>query len=311
MSATPVNLVTPTARVYCTYSWNAMPPHPGTSLWTRFVCLSDNHLRTDIDVPDGDVLIHCGDLTRRGGLHELKTTMPWIAAMPHKLKIVIAGNHDISLDPAVLATLTKKQASRLGDEWKQAPEYMRSDELTSRGVVYLQHATAQVEVEGRVWRIHGDPVRPQCVPAGQLPHMILRAHPVTECQPSNTMRNQAKVRVCVRQSMRHWVAWEGKKAHARVRWLVSGQYSQVPSRTEILVTHGPPKGTLDVTLSDVHAGCAQLATRVSELPALRLHVFGHVHEAFGAALHEETGLLSVNCAVKWQGQPVIVDLCNR
>ena len=81
------NIHTATAHVYTHYSWRNMPEHPGASSWTRFVCLSDTHLRTDIDVPDGDVLIHCGDLTRRGGLHEIQETMEWLAKMPHPVKM--------------------------------------------------------------------------------------------------------------------------------------------------------------------------------------------------------------------------------
>ena len=67
---------------------------------------------------------------------------------------------------------------------------------------------------------------------------------------------------------------------------------------------------LDETLSEIRAGCPGLAAKVATLSALRLHVFGHVHEAFGARVDPTTGVVSVNCAVKWQGQPVIVDLLN-
>jgi Icc-related predicted phosphoesterase len=85
----------------------------------------------------------------------------------------------------------------------------------------------------------------------------------------------------------------------------------MPSSTEILVTHSPPFGTHDQTMEGVSVGCPELSLRRWSLPNLRLHVFGHIHEAFGASLNPETGVVSVNCALKWMGQPVIVDLINN
>jgi Icc-related predicted phosphoesterase len=62
---------------------------------TRIVCLSDTHNRQGtFDVPDGDVLIHAGDLTGRGTLPEVHAAIAWLEGMPHRDKIVISGNHD-------------------------------------------------------------------------------------------------------------------------------------------------------------------------------------------------------------------------
>lgn len=47
-----------------------------------------------VQVPDGDVLIHCGDSLGRGNMHELEDFVAWFAAKPHKHKLMIAGNHD-------------------------------------------------------------------------------------------------------------------------------------------------------------------------------------------------------------------------
>ena len=67
----------------------------------RFVLISDTHNReSEIDeIPDGDVLLHCGDLTNKGKVEELKSVNDWFATLPHKTKIAIAGNHEIGLDP--------------------------------------------------------------------------------------------------------------------------------------------------------------------------------------------------------------------
>lgn len=62
----------------------------------RIVALSDTHMfESDLGVlPEGDVLIHAGDLLRKGTLEELAQTAPWLRAQPHPHKIFVAGNHD-------------------------------------------------------------------------------------------------------------------------------------------------------------------------------------------------------------------------
>lgn len=61
----------------------------------RIVAVADTHLfHGDLDVPDGDVLVHAGDLCRGGDLDELRETADWLAGLPHRHKIIVAGNHD-------------------------------------------------------------------------------------------------------------------------------------------------------------------------------------------------------------------------
>nr|XP_045585380.1 uncharacterized protein LOC123747314 isoform X1 [Procambarus clarkii] len=67
----------------------------------RFVCISDTHNKTDIlpfPIPDGDVLLHGGDFTIKGKLHEALVFNDWLGHLPHKHKVVIAGNHDRLFD---------------------------------------------------------------------------------------------------------------------------------------------------------------------------------------------------------------------
>ena len=63
----------------------------------RIVAIADTHLFHEdgrFVVPGGDVLVHAGDLCRRGDLDELDRALAWLAALPHRHKIVVAGNHD-------------------------------------------------------------------------------------------------------------------------------------------------------------------------------------------------------------------------
>lgn len=61
----------------------------------RIVCLSDTHgLHDALTVPDGDVLVHAGDMSMGGREAEIQTFARWFAALAHPHKIIIAGNHD-------------------------------------------------------------------------------------------------------------------------------------------------------------------------------------------------------------------------
>ena len=73
------------------------PQPPGT---VRFVCVSDTHSTPPRQpLPAGDCLIHAGDFTDTGRPKELEAFCAWLKAQPHARKIVIAGNHDLTLDP--------------------------------------------------------------------------------------------------------------------------------------------------------------------------------------------------------------------
>ena len=76
---------------------DALPPRRGV----RIVAISDTHnLHEDLqNVPDGDVLIHCGDGLRRGGDEDaVRALGQWLASQPHAVKVVTGGNHDATLE---------------------------------------------------------------------------------------------------------------------------------------------------------------------------------------------------------------------
>jgi predicted phosphohydrolase len=62
----------------------------------RVVAVSDTHtFHADLGaIPDGDVFVHAGDLCRGGRLDELRLAAEWLRALPHRHKVVVAGNHD-------------------------------------------------------------------------------------------------------------------------------------------------------------------------------------------------------------------------
>lgn len=63
----------------------------------RVVAISDTHSRGANlgKLPDGDVLVHCGDHTIHGGYLECEEALRWLGRQPHKVKLLIPGNHDL------------------------------------------------------------------------------------------------------------------------------------------------------------------------------------------------------------------------
>jgi Icc-related predicted phosphoesterase len=64
----------------------------------RLVLLSDTHALplTEWNVPDGDVLIHAGDFCQGRTVHldAVRVFNDEMAALPHKHKLLVGGNHD-------------------------------------------------------------------------------------------------------------------------------------------------------------------------------------------------------------------------
>jgi Icc-related predicted phosphoesterase len=62
----------------------------------RIVCISDTHgQHAKLSVPDGDILIHAGDFAAFGDTPiEIIDFNQWLGTLPHRHKVVIAGNHD-------------------------------------------------------------------------------------------------------------------------------------------------------------------------------------------------------------------------
>lgn len=62
---------------------------------TKIVVISDTHgQHLGMQIPDGDILIHCGDFSSHGQYIDAVKFVNWFGAQRHKHKIFIAGNHD-------------------------------------------------------------------------------------------------------------------------------------------------------------------------------------------------------------------------
>lgn len=261
------------------------PPHlPSSSSTTRpirVVCISDTHTLEWSDIPDGDLLIHAGDLCNDGSVREIQGTVNWLKTLPHRHKIVIAGNHDSYFDPrsrleedreekgsSSLANISASTASiRSVDididdlkggkiDWSHqtaTEDYdyaSHSDDHSEKGedqredIHYLQHSSITLTFPAQTPNQHSRTLNIYGAPQIPTPMPMGPEHAFT--YPSGQD------------------AWTGT----------------VPPETDILVTHTPPYTHRDLGPS-FSIGCPFLLREVWRVKPI-LHVFGHVHFAYGS-----------------------------
>ncbi|KAK5135444.1 hypothetical protein LTR08_005232 [Meristemomyces frigidus] len=132
-----------------------------TTTKVRIVCISDTHNARPGEgytLPKGDILIHAGDLTNQGSYSELAKAVAWLEEADFSVKIVVAGNHDLSLDPNY--SLKHKEG------WRVQPgdvDDCRRLLTASTSLTYLQHTSAVVDVPGKQvsLRFFGSPYSPE------------------------------------------------------------------------------------------------------------------------------------------------------
>src|SRR6266702_3788224 len=59
------------------------------------------------------------------------------------------------------------------------------------------------------------------------------------------------------------------------------KWDKIPDHTDILITHMPPHGMLDINGNGESMGSKSLANVVRERVKPRLHVYGHIHSGYG------------------------------
>lgn len=192
----------------------------------KIICISDTHnLHASMShpVPEGDVLVHAGDMSNKGDLEDILSFADWSKNLPHKHKVIIAGNHDFCFDPN-------------GRIKNYTPLAQKA--LEDAGWIYLEDSSCIIEG----LKFYGSPWQPTFF------DWAFNAERGTEI---------AKI-------------WEA-----------------IPLDTDVLITHGPAAKILDKTYNNAHVGCEDLLKKIQDLK-IRLHVFGHIHEAYGSVKIEDT-----------------------
>ncbi|OCL08398.1 Metallo-dependent phosphatase [Glonium stellatum] len=127
---------------------------------TRFVCISDTHNQTP-KLPRGDVLVHAGDLSNQGSISELRKTVAWLEKADFEAKIVIAGNHDITLD----SQFYEKHWSLFHNQHRQDPGACQRLFIDSSSITYLKHEAATIRLQAPTgphteFKVFGSPYSP-------------------------------------------------------------------------------------------------------------------------------------------------------
>lgn len=69
----------------------------------KIVFISDTHgAHERVDLPDADVLVHCGDFTNLGRSEEIAVFNEWLGRQNHDVKIVVPGNHDLAFQSKLI-----------------------------------------------------------------------------------------------------------------------------------------------------------------------------------------------------------------
>jgi len=126
---------------------------------TRILIISDTHSTSLAPasssqpfrhpLPSADVLIHCGDLTMEGLTSEYHKTLDMLASIDAPIKLIIAGNHDRTLDKTWM-----RNHERLlwGKKWEETYDEAREmwvgkeGRAVREGVRMLEEGIHEVEV---------------------------------------------------------------------------------------------------------------------------------------------------------------------
>ena len=215
--------------------------------------LADTHGLTfnkDFAKPAGkfDLAVHCGDLTQESKLSEFRDSLSLLKDIDASLKLVIAGNHEITLDTPTF----QRHLARSGldpNDPAVVKEYGAPDEARA---LFNQQDDIQFLEEGT--------------------HTF-------------TLANGAKFTIYASPwtPIRHS---DGALGSGEAGWAFQYQPSDhdfdIQPDTDIVVTHGPPHGILDY-VSGRRGGCSDLFAAI-ERSRPRLHCFGHIHASWGAKM---------------------------
>lgn len=233
---------------------------------TRILVLSDTHcaLPDPIDpnapfrwpLPKADVLLHAGDLTMKGTIDEHHKALELIWAVDAELKIIIPGNHDLSLDREWYHKNRSRGSSRAiypDDTLDQIEAMYTGQDAVNDGIIYMVEGGREFTLRnGAKFTVYASAYQPEFFNwAFGYPRDQDRFNEFQECV-------------------------DGPE------WQATGAQNPVPpGGVDIMITHGPPLGIRDTTHRGDQVGCRHLRRAVGRCKP-KLHVFGHIHESAGA-----------------------------
>ena len=231
----------------------------------RFLIISDTHTAPPAPsnapfayrhpLPKADVLLHCGDLTMEGDIQEYHDTLAMLSGVDAELKLVIAGNHDLSLDEHYFdrhsSVMVEEQAKK-----KAARDIWKGSQAEAAGVKYLEEGMYTFALKsGASFSVYASPYTPEFCNMG-FPYR----------------RNEDRFN-----------PWD-EQVDLNTSCIAKNPIPDFPA-VDIIMTHGPPREHLGTTGDKVDAGCKNLLHALRRAKP-RMHCFGHIHERWGAEVVE-------------------------
>lgn len=194
----------------------------------KIVAVSDTHNQHHkLDLPDGDIFVHCGDFTIGGSEKEVVKFADWINTLDFQHKVIVPGNHDFMF-------------SRMLPLCR---------DMMPNVVILVDESVKLFDVN-----IYGSP----WVPLGP-----------------------------------RWAYSYNRENSQRAKQI----WENIPKSVDLLLTHGPPRGILDLVESKENVGCEHLQEALKNRYP-HVHCFGHIHEGYGRMnSFAFPGTEFVNCSV--------------
>lgn len=221
-----------------------------TSRQVRFLILSDTHSAELPDkIPPCDVVLHCGDLTEDGTPESISKAITSMGSIEAELKLVIAGNHEISLDNEYFVS-----EGGSAEDLQKAHSIVSANPTsvaTKNGVTFLEEGTYTFTLKsGASFTLYASPYTPVFgSSAFQYP----------SCEDRYSSASTTP-------------SWAKNTGTER---------SRIPDNIDIVMTHGPAQYILDSTGDGRSAGCEHLRRAIARVQP-KLFCFGHVHTGYGA-----------------------------
>ncbi|KAJ5249756.1 hypothetical protein N7489_000166 [Penicillium chrysogenum] len=150
-----------------------MPENVAAHVKTRFLVFSDTH---GLDTPPefvsreyADVAIHCGDLTTESKLDEFKASISFLRAVNAPLQLVIAGNHDFTMDIPVFQRkvaeaqpLDPQLVQKFYGRYEEARDLF-GKEKDATGITFLDEGIHTFRLQnGALLNVYASPYTPSC-----------------------------------------------------------------------------------------------------------------------------------------------------
>lgn len=206
-------------------------------------------------LPTADVLIHAGDLTLSGTYEEHGQALELLTKVNAELKIVVPGNHDMTLHREYCKGTPNGWCPRYDDDaLHEIEEMYTGKDAQAAGIRYMVEGVKAFTLKnGAVFTVYANAWQPEFNNfAFGYPREQDRFNPSTE------------------------------------EAAFQAPHPVPDSGIDIMVTHGPPLRILDeVQRGGGDVGCEHLRRAVERCKP-RLHCFGHIHEDWGATIKDWT-----------------------